>query len=280
MHLFEWEDQPWLPRVLRDFITDHLRYTLSEPMRDPINLAIARHVASLLTRTHTTQIVDLCAGAGGPVVEIGRILVEELSVPVKIVLTDLYPNVSAFKQLEAQSGGRVRARYEPTNAADVPAELHGVRTLFTAIHHFRPRQVKLVLADAVRKRAPIAIFEPLERTARILTLLGLMSFLRGFTHTPRVGHLTIGRFLLTYVLPVSPAVYAWDGIVSTLRSYTADELMDLARSVATDMYEWKAGRFEVPGPFGAMPTTYLIGAPLQTPVQSPFTPPQRPMSSS
>jgi hypothetical protein len=184
-------------------------------------------------------------------------------VPVKIVLTDLYPNVAAFKDLEAQSGGHVSARYESTNAADVPGELQGVRTLFTAAHHFQPSQVKLVLADAVRKRAPIAVFEPLERTPRMMALVGLMSFVRGFTHTPRVGRLTLGRFLLTYVLPLSPAMFAWDGAVSALRTYTADELLDLAKSVTTSEFEWEAGRFDVPGPFGSMPTTYLVGAPRQ-----------------
>src|SRR5437763_14018062 len=120
MHLFEREDQPWLPRVFRDFITDQLRFTHNEPMREPVNLAIARRLGIVLSRTGSTQIVDLCAGAGGPIAHIERILVEQLGVRVKIVVTDLYPNVTAFKGLEADSGGRIRARYESTNATDVP----------------------------------------------------------------------------------------------------------------------------------------------------------------
>jgi len=47
-HLFEWEDQPWLPAVFRDFITDHLRYTSNEPMRRPINVAIAQRLTAVL----------------------------------------------------------------------------------------------------------------------------------------------------------------------------------------------------------------------------------------
>ncbi len=261
-HLFEWEDQPWLPGVFRDFITDHLRYTHTEPMREPVNRAIAERLAALLKRTHTSQVIDLCAGAGGPVAKIGRILAEDLSVPVTILLTDLYPNVASFRDLETGSRGRIKARYEPTDAANVPADLKGLRTVFTALHHFQPAGVKEVLADAVRKRAPIAVFEPLERTMRMLTLVGLISFLRGYTHTHRVGRLTGSRILLTYVLPVSQAMFAWDGSVSTLRTYTAGELLQLARSVTTGDYEWEAGRFDVDGPFGRMPTTYLTGAPV------------------
>jgi hypothetical protein len=249
--------------VFRDFITDHLRYTHNQAMREPVNAAIAERLAAVLARTQTTQIVDLCAGAGGPVAKIGRILVEDLSVPVTVVVTDLFPNVGAFRRLEAESGGRIRARYESTNATDVPAELPGLRTLFTALHHFRPPQVQLVLADAVRKRAPIAVFEPLERTVRMMVLVGLMSFLRGFTHTHIVGRLTVQRFLLTYVLPLAPAMFAWDGTISTLRTYTASELLELARGVTTAGYEWEAGRFDVPGPYGRMPTTFLVGVPVR-----------------
>jgi hypothetical protein len=259
LHLFEWEDQPWLPRVFRDFITDQLRYTHTQAMRAPVNTAIATRLASVLQRTRTTHIVDLCAGGGGPVVEISRILTEDLATPVDVLLTDLYPNVEAFKALEAATGGRVKARYESTDATDVPAELVGLRTLFTALHHFPPPLVRRVLDDAVRKGAPIAVFEPLERTARMTLLVGLMSFLRGFTHAAIAGRLTFARFLVTYVVPIAPALFAWDGAVSTLRSYTAGELLELAHSVSAPGYEWEAGRFVIAGPYGPMPTTFLLG---------------------
>ncbi len=261
LHLFEWEDQPWLPRPFRDFITDHLRYTLNDEMRRPVNVAIATRLKALFERTGTTRIIDLCAGAGGPLPEIGRILLDELSCPVEIVLTDLYPNVLAFRRIEAESKGTITARYASTSAFDVPSQLEGVRTLFTALHHFRPEAARLILADAVRKRAPIAIFEPLERSIPWVVFIGVASFLRGLTHTPRVGNLTLSRLLLTYVVPLAPAMFAWDGMVSALRTYTSDELRDLALDVGQNGYSWEWGRFEVPGPHGSMPTTYLVGIP-------------------
>jgi hypothetical protein len=261
VHLFEWEDQPWLPRVFRDFITDQLRYTHSEAMRQPVNRAIAERLADVLAQSRSAQIVDLCAGAGGPITNIGRILQEDMSLPVTIVLTDLFPNVAAFRALEQQGAGAIRARYEPVDAANVPADLPGVRTVFTALHHFPPELVKRVLGDAVRKRAPIAVFEPLERSLRMTVLVGLMSFIRGFTHTHRVGVMTPARFLFTYLLPIAPAMFAWDGAISTLRTYTASELLQLATETAPSGYAWTADRFDVSGPYGPMPTTYLVGVP-------------------
>jgi hypothetical protein len=261
VHLFEWEDQPWLPSVFRDFITDQLRFSHAEAMRSPINSAIAQRLKKLLERTGSERVVDLCSGAGGPVVQIGRLLHDELKSPADILLTDLYPNAAAFARITSETGGRIKVRLEPTSALDVPIELTGVRTIFTAFHHFKPEHARLILADAIRKRAPIAVFEPLERTVRMVLLVGVMSFLRGFTHTHRIGALTPSRFLLTYLIPIAPAMFAWDGMISALRSYTAEELRDLAASVDQGAYEWESGRFEVGGPFGKMPTTYLLGAP-------------------
>lgn len=261
LHLFEWEDQPWLPAVFRDFITDHLRYTLNEPMRKPVNRAIAVRLKAVVQAARTDNVVDLCAGAGGPLIEVSRVMAADLDCPVHILLTDLFPNTQAFERIELESLGRIATRLEPTSALDVPQQLSGVRTLFTSFHHFRPEQARGVLADAAAKRAAIAIFEPLERTVRMVVLLGLMSFVRGFTHTPFVGRLTVLRALFTYVVPLAPAVFAWDGMVSVLRSYSPEELAALAEGVGGANYTWEAGRFDVPGPYGPMPTVYLVGLP-------------------
>jgi hypothetical protein len=262
LQLFEFEDQPWLPRVFRDFITDHLRYTHNEEMRKPVTRQIAVHLKTLLERTGEARIIDLCAGAGGPVGPIIEELQAMSARGVEVVLTDLYPNVAAFEKLVAESRGLLRAEYRSINALNVPAELQGIRTVFAGFHHFPPRLARVVLEDAVRKRATVAIFEPLDRTPRMLVLLGVMSFVRGLTHTHIVGRLTLSRALLTYLLPIAPLLFAWDGMVSVVRSYTASELLDLASGAENaTSYQWSAGRFEVGGPLGPMPTTYLLGTP-------------------
>jgi hypothetical protein len=67
-HLFEWEDQAWLPTVLRDFVTDHLRYgySLDDEGRREMNMAVALRLREAMVRLGTRRIVDLCSGAGGP----------------------------------------------------------------------------------------------------------------------------------------------------------------------------------------------------------------------
>ncbi len=263
LHLFEWEDQPWLPAAIRDFITDHLRYTSTEPMRREVNAGIAARLAGLLRLTGERRIVDLCSGGGGPIQDIVQALEQREGLTSEVLLTDIYPNRTAFQDIESRTAGRIVGRLAPTSATDVPEALRGVRTMFTAYHHFRPTLARQVLQDAVSKGAPIAIFEPLERSARMAFLLSFGSLVRSLTHTHRVGRLTPTRVLLTYLLPVAPLAFAWDGLVSVLRSYSPGELRDLAEGLeGAERYRFESGQFETSGPLGRMPTTYLLGWPV------------------
>jgi len=261
--LFEWEDLPWLPRVIRDYITDHLHFGLTQQLRRPINRRIARRLSEILHRERSPCVVDLCAGAGGPLLCIQRILRDEFRLDVDVVLTDLYPNADAFRHREYEGAGDVRACYEPVSACDVPTELAGLRTLFSALHHFQPHHVRSILADAARKRQPIATFEPLERTWRMVLKIGVYSLYQSFLLTPQISRLTWQRFLLTYVIPLCPAVMLWDGIVSAMRTYTPDELRQITQDIGAVGYEWEAGEFDSAGPLGiTVPTTFLIGQPI------------------
>lgn len=261
-HLFEWEDQPWLPVVFRDFITDHLCFFLSHPWRDEVNQSMANHLKPLLTKAGQNQIVDLCAGAGGPLLKIRQILAQDLNASVQVTLTDLFPNIEAFRRCGYCENSDVSARLSPVSAFDVPADLPGVRTLFTSLHHFEPEGVRNILGDAAEKRQPIAIFEPLERTPRLLGYIAALAILQSFILTPFVGRMTFARFLFTYLIPIAPAIILWDGCVSVFRTYNPQELLALAESVAARDYHWESGRYDIAGKLGIlMPTTYLIGWP-------------------
>ncbi|RYE90186.1 MAG: class I SAM-dependent methyltransferase, partial [Cytophagaceae bacterium] len=62
LHLFEFEDQPWFPEVLRAGQMDYLRFMIS-------GLGIYRPVAPLLAaalhQLNQNQLLELGAGAGG-----------------------------------------------------------------------------------------------------------------------------------------------------------------------------------------------------------------------
>lgn len=261
-HLFEWEDQPWLSATLRDYLTDHLRFALGSDQALPLHRAISQVLFRVMQRSGVRDIVDLCSGGGGPLLAVQRVLKTEMNFETAVTLTDLYPNAAAFEHAESSSGGKVRSHSEPVSALDVPAHLTGVRTLFTAFHHFRPDEATRILMDARVKRRAITIFEPFERSLVMACLLGIAGILCGLFFTPKLGRMSLSRFALTYLAPVAPMVTAWDGVVSALRSYTVSELLELASHAGDCDFIWEAGQVPVPTPIGSLPLTYLVGLPV------------------
>jgi hypothetical protein len=188
--------------------------------------------------------VDLCSGAGGP----WRALRHDIPVPV--LLTDKYPN-------RATGRGPVPLHPAPVDALAVPAELDGFRTMFTSFHHFRPDEARAILADAVRHRQGIGVFEVARRAPREIALIGL-TWLAILLLVPFVRPLRWSRLAWTYLPPVLPLVGAFDGVVSCLRTYSPAELRALV--VGLDGYEWDIG--ELPRAWWRpLTVSYLIGVP-------------------
>lgn len=258
VQLFEWEDQPWLPGDLRDLITDHLRFTFASARAANLRETIASILAEPLRRSGASRIVDTCSGGGGPLPALLPILSERCGRTLTATLTDLYPNAAAFDRIEKETDGRVRGERQSVSAFDVPAALGEFQTLFTAFHHFAPDDARRILADAAARTQPIAVIEPFRRADLPLVTIG--GFLRGLVLTPFVGPLTLSRLLWTYPIPISPFVLAWDGAVSCLRAYTAEDMEGFGRATAP-AYRWSSGVTPIPGAPGGLSITWLIGEP-------------------
>lgn len=258
LHLFEWEDQPWLPRALRDFMTHHLQYTFSHPKAGALREAIVDILAPPLQRSGESSIVDVCSGGGGPLISALPHLSKRLGTQVTATLTDLFPNESAFREIARTTQGAVTGELRPVSAFDVPAELGGFETVFTALHHFRPDDAKRVLADAVAKGRTIAVIEPFNRKSVVLTGMGGVAI--GLLRTPFMGRMTLARFLWTYPVPVAPLMFGWDGLISCLRAYSSEEMLAMGRAAGPD-YHWTVGEREVALGWASLTLTFMIGEP-------------------
>jgi len=252
--LVEIEDLPWCPRPVRDGGTDWLGFMANVTKAFS---PIAPRIRSAMEATGTSNVVDLCSGGGGPWLTLEPELAK--SGAVKVELTDLYPNLGGFADLRDRSGGRLGFRDQSIDATDVPAELDGVRTMFNCFHHFPPDMARAILADAVRKRRGIAIFESID--SRLLPLLAMpMQVPAVLLLTPFVRPFKWSRLFFTYVLPLIPLLVLFDGTMSMLRIYLADELRELVTSIeGHESFEWEIGSTPVRGaPIGM---THLIGFP-------------------
>lgn len=254
-HLFEFEDLVWFPRRLRDMVTDFLTVSISAAqIYDPA----AEIVGKLVRDTGITRIIDLCSGGGGPAIDLARRLRRTSDIDVHVLLTDKFPNERATQRLHRIDPERVEISPRPVDALDVPGECDGIRTLFTSFHHFAPTQAQAILRAATTDRAPIAIFEVTERTLFGMAsalVLGPFSLL---LLTPFVRPFRLDRLVFTYLIPVVPLVLIWDGVASSLRSYSPDELLELTEDPALTGYTWSSGRRRS---WKGYAMTYLIGQP-------------------
>jgi hypothetical protein len=258
LHLFELEDLAWVPAVIRRGITDLLQHQLARyRVYDPLLPVVARLLA--LPAGPCAHMVDLCSGSSGPVLRLRSLLREQGIAPPRVTLTDKFPNLTALQAASCAAGDGVVYSSEPVDAADVPARLDGVRTLFTAFHHFRPEMARRILADAADKGAAIGVFEFTGRSAANVAKAVLLAPLLVLADTASIRPVAPWRLFLTYLLPVMPLAYAWDALVSHLRTYSVAELHELVRPLQRPGYEWEIG--EVPSPAGGFMLTYLIGRP-------------------
>lgn len=251
VHLFELEDQPWCPAVIRDLATDYLQFVQT---RFRIDRPMAPLVRRALTESGATRIVDLCSGGSGPLLRLVQDLAAE-GIPLHATLTDLYPNAGAFSKIAAASEGRITYERLPVDARHVPSHLTGLRTIFNGFHHLRPADARAVLHAAAFARQPIAILEVSERSLRTLPVVLTPLFV--WLVTPFMRPFRWRRLFWTYVLPMVPLTCLWDGIVSQLRAYTTHELTGLCEGSAA--MRWEVGQVPLVKRGGRL--TYVLGIP-------------------
>lgn len=266
LHLFELHDLSVFPTVWRDLLTDYLSFYAAtfKPYA-----AVAPILADALQNAGTGRIVDLCSGAGQPVLSLVPSLRERGVTELEIVLTDKYPNVSAWAGLGRDPSAVISFETQPVDAADVPDRLTGFRTLFTSFHHFSPREARTVVADAVEKRQGIGIFEYTERNLLIWGIPVLLIPLFVLICTPFIRPFSWRRLFWSCLLPVVPVVAMWDGFVSCLRTYSTKELRALVENVPDRTYQWDIGRVRS---VGVSRVTFAVGFPLRAEVRKPADP--------
>jgi hypothetical protein len=257
LQLFEFEDLPWFPKVIRAGMMDYLRFMIS-------TLGTYQPIVPLLGEALQAagqqHLVELCAGAGGGTEGVTLALRQRPELrQLRVTLTDLYPQSAAWQLLQARNAGAID--FEPTavNALAVPAALSGFRTVFSAFHHFTPAAGEALLADAVRQNVGIGVFEGAGKHWLEILLAWTVLPVAQLLITPFIRPFRLSRLFFTYIIPLIPLFTIWDGTVSILRMYPPEQLLVLARRADPEQrFSWQAGKVRHRwGP----EVTYLIGLP-------------------
>ena len=74
--------------------------------------------------------------------------------------------------------------------------------------------------------------------------------------TPFIRPFKIGRIIFTYLVPIVPLLVLWDGVVSSLRTYSVEEMNGLIVSLNNkESFNWEVGKVKS----GPGKILYLLG---------------------
>ncbi|MEM1259642.1 MAG: hypothetical protein AAGH81_14000 [Bacteroidota bacterium] len=247
IQLFEFSDFVWLPNPIRCGLTNllmvlHKLFGTTAVMVDLIHYT--------RQKIHFSQITDLGSGSGGPMIEV----IEEInkskegSIPISLLLTDKYPNKKTVTHVN--SLGRTNISYY-SKSVDAP-KLHeapeGLKTMIASFHHMPPGIARQILSSAETNREPLLIYEIGENNVPTLLWWLLLPIslsilvIMALVMTPFVKPLTASQLLFTYIIPVIPLIYAWDGQASVKRTYTFEDVQKLLGDSKTQDYKWEIAK--------------------------------------
>ncbi|NMH86570.1 hypothetical protein [Flavivirga algicola] len=250
IHLFEFEDQKWFPSFLRNYGTDFLQFLSN---KTKLYKPIVPIIKKALKESGTNQIIDLGSGGGGGLIWLNSELKKDVP-DLKIILTDFYPNISAFEFTKNQADN-FEFIEKPIDAREVPIELKGLRTQFLSLHHFKPPEARQILQNVINSNSSIAVFEAQERSLPSIIAM-LFSPLSVLFATPFIRPFKFGRIVFTYLIPIVPLFVLWDGVVSSLRTYSVKEMNTLVKNLdKKESYNWEINKVKS----GSGVVLYLLG---------------------
>lgn len=257
IHLVEIEDLPWFPNSLRQCMT-RLIVVMHKLLGSPHELV--QLIRRALEHANRPAIIDLCSGSGGPMIEVFRLLkTQDRMQGITLTLTDLYPNQETAGKINNEKNSGITYLTNSVNAADLDSGKIGVRTMVSSLHHMKPEVARSILKGALVNRQPICIFEISDNSfPRWLWWIAIpMNFIMVFFITPLVKPLSWKQLVFTYLIPVIPVCFAWDGAVSNARTYTLSDMDELLKGLETEYYTWEKGRIG-----GMFKKLYLLGLPV------------------
>lgn len=263
-HVPEIEDMAWFPSTLRTAMTNLIVVFTRKFGVIPVLAAL---VGRVLKTKQLGRVVDLGSGSGGSMPEV----IEQLrrnpeTASAELVMTDKFPNPDAIARFNDASRpymSYARVSVDATSLASAPP---GLKTMVNCFHHMRPPQARAILESAQRERQPILIYELQDNKVPFLVWLlflplGLVIvFLMALLLTFAVRPLTFKQLFFTFVIPLVPLFYAWDGQASLPRIYTFEDMDELLAGLQSSDYVWEKGYAKTEQ--GRNKGIYLLGMPV------------------
>jgi hypothetical protein len=184
---------------------------------------------------------------------------------VDFVLTDLHPHPESWSAIAKRSA---HITYEPesVDASNAPPSLVGrykaagkkvFRLYNLAFHHFDDPLARAILKNTVETSDGFGIFELQDRSLGSVVSCSLFGFFIMLI-APLFYWSSPAILFFIYVCPIIPFVLVFDGLISSLRTRTPEEVEVLLRTCGADTDDWevKSGREQFMWPTGYL--TWVI----------------------
>ncbi len=241
--LFEFEDFNWFPESIRAGMTN-LILVLHKMMGT--TEVLSNLIVKLRNKLEFNTIVDLGSGSGGPMPSVVNTINENSAEsPLKLILSDLHPNTNLVEKINNNKIDTIRYHTFPLNAVDLKDAPKGLKTMIASFHHMSPANAKQILKSAAENKQPILIYEIAKNNIPFIVWLLLLPIslvvlmLMSLFMTPFPKNLTLTQVFFTYIIPIIPIAYAWDGQASLMRTYTFDDVKSLILDMKTNDYQWE-----------------------------------------
>ncbi len=242
IQLFEFEDFNWFPAWMRAAMTNlivvlHKILGTKEAVISTLNIAQEKHPFH--------RIVDMGSGSGGIMpIAVEALNSERKGEEISLLLTDLHPNQSYIQQIEEQNIPNLSYSSTSLDATNLATAPEGLKTMSNSFHHMPPKQAKAILKSAQDNRQALVIYEIAENKIPLLAwwiflpISLAIVFIMALVMTPFCKNLTLKQLIFTYLIPIIPLAYAWDGQASLPRMYTFDDIKNYLLPEKVEGYEW------------------------------------------
>ncbi len=243
IQLFEFEDFNWFPKPIRTGMTN-LIIVLHKLLGT--SRVISNLIISIKKRYDFHQVIDLGSGSGGIMPEVIQTINDtNPSSPLKLRLTDLHPNPKVVHRINNEHEDYISYHESSIDATNFSDLSEGLKTMINSFHHMPPAIAKGILKSAQNNKQPLFIYEIAENKIPtvlwwlLLPLSLSILFIMVLFMTPFTKGLTWKQLLFTYIIPIIPICYAWDGQASLVRMYTFKDVEQLLTDIKNDDYTWE-----------------------------------------
>jgi hypothetical protein len=252
-HLIELHEQTWVPRFLREGFVESLGTVLKIT---GVYRGVPVLYARWLEKSGGQEVLDLASGAGSPTATLLTQL-QRLGIEApRFYLSDLFPAQDKFQQISRVHPRHIAFISDPVNALRVCPPLgQDLRQMISTFHHFKADEAKAILEDAARHSRGICILEPFQRNPLHL-LLAVLTIFPAMLAPFFAQRWRVRLFLTSLVVPIIPLMLVFDAVVSVLRTYTKEEVLNMAASLPVENFRWDVGSIKFMLVFRA---TYIFG---------------------